>query len=220
MPGAAVIAGATGLVGAACLERLLDSGSFERVIALVRRPTGREHALYEERVLDFHALDGVDIPAGSDIFCALGTTIRAAGSQEAFRRVDHDYPLALARRAAACGARQYLIVTSAGAGESKSNFYLRTKGDVEQAVSAIPFDAVHIFRPGPLIGERQERRIGERIGIAAARALTLALAGPLRKYRAIAAADVAGAMLAAALQGTAGRHIYHYDEILALARRQ
>ena len=215
-----MIAGATGLVGAACLGRLLDSGSWQRVIALVRRRTGREHRRYEERVLDFKSLDHVDIPAGSDIFCALGTTIRAAGSQEAFRRVDHDYPLALARRAAECGARQYLIVTSAGAGESKSNFYLRTKGEVEQAIGAIPFEAVHIFRPGPLVGPRRERRVGETIGIAAARALGFALAGPLRKYRAIAAADVAAAMLAAASQGTSGRHIYHYDEIVALARRQ
>lgn len=215
MARSAVIAGATGLTGTYCVDEILQSGAWERVIALVRRPTGRTHPHYEERAAAFDALD---VSEEADVFCALGTTIRTAGSPEAFRRVDYDLVLALAKRTAAAGARQFLLVSSAAADPSSSSFYLRTKGEIEHAVSALSFDAVHIFRPGPLTGPRAERRPGEKIGIAAARAFHVLLAGPLRKYRAIAAQDVARAMVAAARQRTPGRHINHYDEILALAR--
>ena len=219
MAEAAIIAGATGLTGAACVEELLRSAAWDRVIALVRRPTGRSHPRYEERVVDFDSLLPTGMPRGSDVFCALGTTIAKAGSREAFRRVDYGYTLALARRAVDAGADQFLLVSSAGANPSSSNFYLRTKGEIEAAVCALPFASVNLFRPGPLTGSRAERRAGERIGIAAARLLAPVLVGPLRKYHPIAAADVARAMVAAARQRRPGRHIHHYDQMIALARQ-
>jgi len=100
-----------------------------------------------------------------------------------------------------------------------SNFYLRVKAEVEKAVSAQPFESVHIFRPSGLIGKRAELRLAEAAGVAAARAVQFALMGKLRKYRPIAAETVAAAMLAAAWEAKPGRHIYHYDDIVSLAER-
>jgi uncharacterized protein YbjT (DUF2867 family) len=210
----ALIAGATGLIGGHCLGLLLDGGRYERVVALTRRPIGRAHPRLVELVVDFEKLDKVDpFPAG-DVFCALGTTIGRAGSQAAFRRVDFDYPRIIAERSAAAGAKQFLLVSSVGADSKSRNFYLRVKGELENAVSALPFEAVHIFRPSFLMGERAERRWAERLGIGIARVAQYALAGGLRKYRPIAAARVAQAMVAAAREGAALRAVYHYDEMM------
>jgi uncharacterized protein YbjT (DUF2867 family) len=205
---AAIIAGATGLVGRECVRRLRDH--YPHVISLVRRPTGSP----EERLIDFDQLSEESFPAGADVFCTLGTTIRKAGSQTAFRKVDLDYPLALAKRSLECGARQFLVVSSAGAHKPRSNFYLQTKREMEDRISALPFHAVHIFRPSFLLGEREESRPAEKIGIAIAKPLSLLLLGPLCKYKPITAAQVATAMLRAALAAQPGVHVHHYDDML------
>lgn len=215
----AVLAGATGLVGGHCLQALLRDEAYARVVALVRRPLGEQHARLEQRVVDFEALADDALAGATDVFCALGTTIRKAGSQEAFRKVDHGYTLAVAERAAKAGAQQFLLVSSVGADPATGNFYLRVKGEAERDASALPFAAVHVFRPSFLLGERGERRTGEAIGIAVARGIQGALFGGLRKYRPVEAAAVAEAMVGAARGGQPGRHIYHYDEILRLAGR-
>jgi uncharacterized protein YbjT (DUF2867 family) len=215
----AVIAGSSGLVGSHCLEGLLEGGAYERMVALTRRPLDRRHPRLVESVVDFEKLEELNpFPAG-DVFCALGTTIRRAGSQAAFSRVDLDYPRIIAERSAAAGARQFLLVSSVGADAASRNFYLRVKGELERAVMALGFEAVHIFRPSFLFGERAERRPGEAAGIPIARALQFALMGGLRKYRPIEAKTVAAAMVAAATEGRPGRHVYHYDEMIALAGR-
>jgi uncharacterized protein YbjT (DUF2867 family) len=216
-PRTALIAGATGLVGGHCLRLLLASDACQRVIALARRPLGISHPRLDERVIRFEDLETMDpFPAASEVYCALGTTIAAAGSQSEFRRVDFDYPRALAIRAAAAGARQFLLVSSVSADPGSPNFYLRVKGELEEAVSALRFDSVHIFRPSFLIGDRPRRRRAESLGAALFRAIQPALAGPLRKYRAIDAAVLASAMLAAARVARPGRHVYHYDQILSV----
>jgi uncharacterized protein YbjT (DUF2867 family) len=213
VPPTAVIAGATGLVGSHCLRLLASSREYSRVIALVRRNSGLAGVNVEERVIDFDRLSTVEISRGADVFCALGTTIRTAGSREAFRRVDLDYPVTLADRAAALGARQFLVVSSISADAQSPNFYLRTKGEMERQLSELPFEALHIFRPSFLIGHRQEPRRGEKTGIAVARVIGFTLVGPLRKYRAIPAEEVASAMVRAALRNTRGIHIHHFEEM-------
>jgi uncharacterized protein YbjT (DUF2867 family) len=210
----ALIAGATGLTGGLCLDRLLASRAYESVIALVRRPSG----ISGEQIVDFDNLSALEVPANSDVFCALGTTIRKAGSQEHFRRVDLDYPVALAKRAAACRARQFLVMSSAGADASSTNFYLRTKGEMEQSIIGLPFYAVHVFRPSLLLGKRAEFRPGERVGAALSPAMSVLLVGSLRRYRPISAEQVARAMCAAAWAGAEGPQVYEYDGIRALAR--
>ena len=213
----ALIAGATGLVGSLCLEMLLDSEYYEKVITLTRRPIDRRHSRLVQSIVDFDNLKDIELPPASDIFCAVGTTIRRAGSQAAFLKVDFEYARILATRCAGAGTEQFLLVSSVGADARSANFYLRVKGELEKAVNALPFQATHIFRPSFLIGERTEKRAGESIGIPIFKALRLALIGKLRKYRAIPAATVAAAMIAAARRRGSRPHVYHYDEILALA---
>lgn len=213
----AVIAGATGLVGGHALRLLLDDSTYARVIALVRRTFPEEHPRLEQRVVDFEALPAEALGGASDVYCALGTTLKKAGSKEAFRRVDHDAVLAVAERAAKAGARQFLLVSSVGADATSSSFYLRVKGEVEREVSALPFGGVHLFRPSFLMGDRGEARMGERLGIAVARGVQGAMLGGMRRYRPVEAATVAAAMVAAARRGEPGRHVYHFDEITALA---
>src|SRR5258708_28436974 len=116
----------------------------------------------------------------------MGMTIEKAGSQAAFRRVDHDYVVALAQAAKQAGARRFLLVSALGANLRSRIFYSRVKGEVERDVSAVPFAAVHIFRPSLLLGARAESRPLERLGFPLFRALTLVLAGPLRPYPALA----------------------------------
>jgi uncharacterized protein YbjT (DUF2867 family) len=213
----AVIVGSSGLVGGCCLERLLHDDEYTRVIPLVRRNALFRHPKTDERVVDFDQLASVDFPPGADVFCALGTTIRKAGSQPAFRKVDFDYTVTLAKRAHDLGARRFLVVSSVGADPGSSNFYLRVKGEMEQAVSAIPFAAIHIFRPSFLLGNRSDRRPGEAIGAAVAQKTRFLLVGGLKRYRPVAADTVAAAMVAAALGPATGVNIHHYGGIRELA---
>ncbi len=198
-----IVAGATGLVGSLILRELHGDAT-----ALVRRPSG----IPGERVIDFEKLGDVEIPPGAHVYCALGSTIKKAGSQEAFRRVDFDYPKLLAQAAARAGGK-FMLVSSVGADAKSPNFYLRVKGELEEAIRAMRLTAFHAFRPSFLIGERAENRPLEKIGIPIARAAGFLIP---TKYRAIEASTVAKAMVAAARSDVTGDHVYHYDEIRKL----
>jgi len=215
MPKSALIAGGTKLVGSHCLQFLLASPEYASVTALVRRNTGIMHAKLQEQFVDFDKL--TNLPAVDDIYCALGTTIKKAGSQRAFRRVDFEYPFHLAERSFAADAKQFLFVSSVGANSRSGNFYLRIKGELEDALRQLSFTALHVFRPSFLVGERKEQRTGERLGIMVAEALNFAMVGGLRKYRSIPAETVAKAMVKAATRGSLGVHTYECDEIEKLA---
>jgi uncharacterized protein YbjT (DUF2867 family) len=203
---AALLLGATGLVGGHCLERLLAEERYARVVVLGRRPSGREHPKLEEHRVDFERLqEARERFAVDDVFCCLGTTIRKAGSREAFRRVDHDYPVEAARLASSQGASRYLLVSAMGADPGSRFFYNRVKGEAEEAVRAVPFQAVWVVRPSLLLGEREETRPGEKAAELVLRPLGPLMRGPLRRYRAIPARDVAAAMVRLALSdGTGG----------------
>jgi uncharacterized protein YbjT (DUF2867 family) len=215
MASVAVIAGASGLVGQECLRLLIPR--YDSVISLVRKPSGREHLRLTERRIDFDRLDTIEIPHGAHVYSALGSTIKKAGSEAAFRRVDFDYPKMLAGRAAAAGEARFVLVSSVGANKESGNFYLRVKGELEEAIAAMPLEAALFFRPSVLIGDREEKRRGEAAGAAVARVLSFALIGPLRKYRAIAGGTVAEGMVSAANSDVRGVQVYHYDEILRFA---
>lgn len=216
----AVLLGATGLVGGHCLEILLGDEGYGRVTVLGRRASGRAHPRLEERVGDVERLleEHAAAFAGADVFCCLGTTIRAAGSQEAFRRVDHDLPVKAARVASAAGARQFLLVTAAGADAGSRIFYSRVKGETEAAVAALPFAGVALLRPSLLLGDRGERRPAEALAQWAAPLLSPLLAGPLRRYRAIHARTVAAAMVRLAKEGVSGTRAVESDQIERLGR--
>jgi uncharacterized protein YbjT (DUF2867 family) len=215
----ALLAGATGLVGGHCLERLLAEPAYTRVITLGRRPLDRADPKLEQRVVELDRLGtvGVEFPRATDVFCCLGTTMKQAGSEAAFRQVDFTYVVSLAGLALGSGARQFLLVSSLGASPTSRIFYSRVKGETEKAVTALPFEGRQIFRPSILVGERAERRAGESLGIAVMRGTAFAMVGPLRKYRPIAAATVAEAMVRVALRASRGVYIYESDEIERLA---
>lgn len=212
----ALLAGATGLVGSHVLEELLADPTWARVVTVGRRATDRHHEKLEQRIVDLSAIEAhSDLPRADDVFCCLGTTIRQAGSQEAFRRVDHDFVLGLARAGLQIGATQFLLVSAIGADPQARVFYSRVKGEVEVAVRALPYRAVQIFRPGLLLGHRTEFRLGERIAMYLAPLAQPLLMGPLRRYRSIRAHDVARAMVRIAREAPRGPNVWEYDGMLA-----
>ena len=192
---AALLVGATGLIGSFLLQRILDSDRYARVAVWARRDIGRTHPKLKSEVVDFDRLHERPVEA-EDVFCCLGTTIKQAGSQEAFRRVDYDFPVALAIATAGGGARRLLVVSALGANPDSRVFYNRVKGEMEIAVRAAGVPATTFFRPSLLSGPRAEVRRGERIG----EAVGMLLGPLLGKYRPIHADIVAAAMLRAALE--------------------
>jgi uncharacterized protein YbjT (DUF2867 family) len=216
----ALLVGATGLVGRHCLDLLLSDPDYTRVVVLSRRPLDRSESTVDVRVVNFDALDGPHgprLPALDDVYCALGTTIRAAGSREAFYRVDHDYPLTVARRAHAAGATRLALVSSIGADPGARNYYLRMKGETERDVASLGYECVEVFRPGLLLGARAHRRPREAAASVVSRTTAPLLAGRARAYRPVAAADVAAAMVAAVRRGEPGNHVRTFDDIRRLA---
>lgn len=214
----ALVAGATGLVGRHLLRALLASPRYTRVVAAGRRPPALQHPRLEARTVDFDRLAPDDLPDASDCFCALGTTIKQAGSQEAFRQVDHDYVLAFAQAACMRGARQGLFVSATGATPESHVFYSRVKGETERDLDGVPFETLVLFRPSLLLGDRDEHRPAEGWAARLAAPLTPLMVGPLAKYRPVPAADVAAAMRYAAEAGWSGRHVVEGPRLHELAR--
>lgn len=210
----AIVVGSTGLVGGHLLDRLAEDLTWDRVVSLARRRSGRRGI--EERVVEFDRLDEGGAIACDDVFCALGTTIRKAGSQKAFRQVDLEYVEAVARVTRAGGARQFLLVSSVGADPRARNFYLSVKGQAEVAVREEGFDSVQVFRPSLLLGSRQESRPIERAGMLLARLVRPLTVGALERYRAIPGADVAMAMVAAARTPGSGFRVHTHREMRTL----
>jgi uncharacterized protein YbjT (DUF2867 family) len=152
------------------------------------------------------------------VFCCLGTTIKAAGSQEAFRKVDFSYVVDAADTAHRNGASRFFVVSSIGASTRSSSFYLRVKGEMEETIARIPYASVGILRPSLLLGERKEHRLGERIGAIGMKVASFAMLGPLRKLRPINAADVAAGMLFLSRTNFTGVRICESDEIQRISK--
>jgi len=214
----ALLAGATGLVGSHVLELLLADATWDHLVTVGRRTASRRHDKLEQRILDLAALDAVaDLPHADDVFCCLGTTIRQAGSQAAFRRVDYEFVVALARAGLRLGATQFLLVSAISADPDSRVFYSGVKGDVEVAIRKLPYRAVQIFRPGLLLGKRSEFRLGERIAMIAAPLVQPLLVSRLRRLRSIQASDVARAMVRIASEAPRGPNVFEYDAMMAAA---
>lgn len=216
----AVVVGASGLIGKELVQLLLSESVYTVVTLIVRRPTGITHPKLHEKVIDFDRLEQTDVNlTGADVFCTLGTTIKKAGTQEAFRQVDYVYPLVLGRMAKAQGAKQFLIVTSMGANSLSRTFYTRVKGEIEEALRGLSLPALHIFRPSLLLGNREEYRMGERIMSSVSGMLSFLFTGPLKKYSPIKARSVAKAMLHMAQGDLSGVHVYESTQIALASER-
>lgn len=214
----ALIAGAQGLVGSRLLGRLLADERWSAVVAVVRRPLPLSHPKLVAPVVDFEHLDRFAADAAiDDVFCCLGTTIGKAGSEAAFRRVDHDYVVALAQLASRAGAKHFVMVSALGASAESRVFYNRVKGETEAAVLALHLPRTTILRPSLLAGERAESRPAERAGLLFAKLVGPLMIGGLRRYRAVDADDVAAAMIAVTLAGHP-LGVVESEQIVALAR--
>ena len=205
----ALLAGATGLVGRQLLQQLLQHPEYQSITVLARRPLDHEEGKLSTLLTDFSDLsDQATVLAVDDVYCALGTTIRSAGSRAAFERVDYHMVVDLARAARRAGAKRFIVVSAAGSSEKSLAFYSRVKARMEKAVADLGFEAVHILRPSLLLGDRDEFRPAEKIGQLLAPLLRPLMLGPLRPYQPISAAEVASTMLDCALQGPAGTHYW------------
>ena len=215
------LVGATGLIGQSLIRLAVGRGDL-RLVAVARRevplpPGARMEVLVAEpdNWADAIAATNADV-----LVCALGTTIRkVGGDQAAFRAVDQDLVLAVARAAKAAGVRQTIVVSSIGADMAAKNFYLRVKGEVEQALGKIGLTRLDILRPGLLRGARGETRVAERMAMIASPLTDLLLHGSLRKYRSVRADTVARAIIGLSKEKAAGRFVFEHDAILRAARR-
>ncbi len=169
----AVIAGGTGLTGSKILQLLVEDPFFTRVIALTRRPLGLQHPKVEERIItDFRNISNVlSIPTGATFFCALGTTLKSAGTRAAFRSVDFDAVVQFGLLAKNSKANAFLGISATGANPDSQIFFNQVKGEAEQALGSLAIPSTVILRPGLLIGDRQESRPAERLGIIIAQAI-------------------------------------------------
>ncbi len=213
----ALVAGSTGLIGRHLVKFLSSSPHYGKIIQLARKKSDHLLPKVEEHILDFENMEPAmkNIQA-EDVFCCLGTTMKQAGSKEAFRKVDYDYVVNLGEVMCRNGSGQFLVVSSMGANPSSSVFYNRVKGEMESAVKNIPFPTINIFRPSLLLGEREESRSGEKLAIVLFKTFKFMMVGRLRKYRAIEASRVAEAMVKIATSHGDGIFTYESEMIFRI----
>src|SRR4051812_41878874 len=174
----ALVIGATGLVGSHLVEQLAKDDYYSRIVILSRRNLQYLNPKKEVRVIDF---DHPDVSAikGDHVFCAIGTTIKKAGSKENQFRIDCEYPFRIAEIAKRNDAEKFILISSIGANANSGNFYLRTKGQLEEKLKKIGFNNLIVLRPSFILGKRKEFRLGEKIGIVVAKALKPLMLGSL-----------------------------------------
>lgn len=201
-----VIAGASGVVGSRALEHLLASGDVGRVVALGRRLLTVQHDKLVSKVVELQsstALAGATPDDAAVAVCCLGTTMKQAGSKQAFRAVDHDAVVAFGEAARRKGAQRFLLVSAVGANAQSRNFYLKTKGEAEEALARTGFSQVTVLRPSFIDdeGARTDDRLAERIGLPLSRAL-FSILGKTRRYAPIRADVIAKALVRLAFDET------------------
>lgn len=204
----AAIAGASGLVGSALLKKLLEDPTYEKVLSLVRKKSENLHPKLIEIQVDFD-----DLPlnlAFTDFFCTLGTTIKKAGNQGAFSKVDYQYPLNLAKIAQNKGVNHFSVVTAMGSDPKSMFFYNRVKGQLEESLKELKLSSLCIIRPSMLLGDRKEERFFERI---AQKIMVFASAILPADFKAVMADKVAEAMIENARNPKSGVSILNSGEI-------
>jgi uncharacterized protein YbjT (DUF2867 family) len=178
------------------------------------------HPHLDNVVIDFDNLEEYgSLMAVDDVYCCLGTTIKQAGSKEAFKKVDYHYVVNLARIAREQGAERLMLISAVGVDARSRIFYNAVKGQVEQDVKAMQYPTLHIFKPPLLVGNRKEFRMGERVATVIMKLINPILVGGLSKYKSIYGNTVAKAMRAAAFSGQSGIHEHEYRSMMALVKK-
>ncbi len=217
----AVVIGASGLTGSYVVEELLKDDAFGIVRILVRRPVQIIHNKLQQEVMSFNDINDYTqkFGEGDIIFCCIGTTQKGVkGDNAAYEKIDFDIPVNAARIGISKKYKKFLMVSSVGANENSSNFYLKLKGKTENAIRRFAFESICFFRPSMLLGERKELRRGEKILQTSMKLFSLLLFGSLKKYHAINARDVAIAMVKESKQNNPGVHYFEYREIMNSAK--
>ncbi len=210
----ALILGATGLIGRAIFNQLLTDSTYSKIIVLARRPQAVTHTKVEWRVVDFDApatYEALKKDQIDAVFCALGTTRKQTPNLEQYRKIDHDYPVNVAKATAPKAV--YCLVSAVGANPKSSVFYTKLKGEVEAHVAEAGPASFYAFRPSFLIGEREGSRAVENLFAGVFRGVGFMFQGPFSHYHAIAGTQVAAAMIRAAKEKAPGTHIHHYKEM-------
>ena len=215
----ALLAGATGLIGSQLLPLLLATERYSKVIIVGRTALPLAHPKLTQVVTNLDKLQDVRLQLiADDVFCCLGTTLRQAGSKEAFYKVDFLYVVTLAALTASNFASQFMVISSLGADAESRWYYNRVKGQMEESMRQMTFRAIHIFRPSLLLGPRVQPRLGEQLSAVMLGVLRPLLRGSLLKYRPVQAATVAAAMLRAAEDDGGGLRVHLSNEIVTATR--
>ncbi|HBH47029.1 MAG TPA: hypothetical protein DDX98_00220 [Bacteroidales bacterium] len=214
----ALVFGGTGLVGSYLLEELAGDPGYDSITSCVRTPKSAQNSRVKEVVVDFDKLkDNRVLFQADEVFICLGTTIKKAGSVANMEKIDRDLPVEIAQMAREGGVKKLAVVSSIGANESASNYYLRIKGEMEHGIRTFDFENIVIVRPSIILGNRKEKRFGESVGRALIKSLSFLLIGRLRRYRGIHARTIAKAMINIFKQDLQ-EVIYESDELSDLAR--
>lgn len=192
----ALVLGATGLVGQKLVERLTQDVNYSSILIVNRREVGYSNPKIQEKVIDFDQIDqSIKQVNATAIFCCIGTTIKTAGSKEAFRKVDYDIPVTFGKIAEKSGVGNFVVISSLGADSNSSAFYSKVKGEMESQLRTLKIPHLTIVRPSLLLGDRDEKRLGEGIAQVLFSVFGFLMVGPLKKYKAISADQVAKAMI-------------------------
>ncbi|MBP7809877.1 MAG: oxidoreductase [Bacteroidia bacterium] len=205
----AIIFGVTGLTGSALLKNIVNDSRYSKIYIVTRRPTGFIHPKVEEILFNYKSFSDMPDLKINHVFSCMGTTIKVAGSKEAQLVVDRDYPIAISKYAKQIGAEKMICVSSVGSDIKSGNFYLRTKGEMEEGVKANFPNSVFV-RPSFLMGDREELRLGEKIGIAVFKIFNPLLMGGLSKYRGINVNKLSKAMIEACFKET--KQVLYYKD--------
>lgn len=217
----AAIIGATGMIGNYLTEELIRDDYFTTIRLIVRRPVEKKDPRIEVALVDFDDAESLKLALenADTVFSCIGTTQKnVEGNTDLYRKIDYEIPLKTARFCQEAGCRKFIFVSSVGANLKSNTFYLRLKGELEKAVQNLNIEMVHIMQPSMLLGERKEKRTGERIFQKIMKPLSGIFSGSFRKFRAIHGRTVAKAMLHAAKLDQPGFFRHRYDEIELLAR--
>lgn len=205
-----LLAGASGLVGSALLDKLISDDRYDKIVLISRNP---DISYTSEKIIsqliDFDDLIHLKTEIRiDDVYCALGTTIKTAGSQDAFRKVDFDYVVNLAKWSQNNGIQRFMVVSAMGSKASSAIFYNKIKGEMEDAVKLVQIPETHVFRPSLLLGNRKEKRTGEKIAQMVMTAIGFIFKGPLLNFKGIKASDVASSMIDTAFETSPGFHVH------------
>ena len=211
----ALILGSNGLIGSELLTQLQEKEEYEKVYAISRKPMELAHPKLINILADQNNIEDRLMDVDFDhLYICIGTTKKKTPNQEEYFSIDHDYPLSLAKIAKKRSCYSVAVVSSVGANENSSQFYLQTKGKLEQSLIRLSFDKLHIFRPSLLLGHRDEKRSGEDMGKIFMKIFGIFCIGPLKKFKAISAKKVSKSMITSSLSEDKGVFFHTYKEII------